>query len=63
MLVFLNDILQIPSESYVMNGGAQITFSEAPKFGDKVRIYYYRGSDNDVVEVDILETIKAGRIL
>ena len=60
MLVFLNDILQIPSESYVMNGGAQITFSEAPKFGDKVRIYYYRGSDNDVIEVDILETIKAG---
>lgn len=60
MLVFLNDILQIPSESYVMNGGAQITFSEAPKFGDKVRIYYYRGSDNDVIEVDILETVKAG---
>ena len=38
MLVFLNDILQIPSESYVMNGGVKITFSEAPKFGDKVRI-------------------------
>ena len=24
---------------------------------DKVRIYYYRGSDNDVIEVDILETV------
>ena len=30
-LIFLNDILQIPLESYVFNGGSQVTFSEAPK--------------------------------
>ena len=30
-LVFLNDILQVPRESYIFNGGSQITFSEAPK--------------------------------
>lgn len=60
MLIFLNDILQIPFESYVFNGGSQITFSEAPKAEDKVRIYYYRGSDHDVVDVDILETVKTG---
>ena len=59
-LIFLNDILQIPFESYVFNGGSQITFSEAPKLGDKVRIYYYRGSDHDVIDVDILETVKTG---
>ena len=59
-LVFLNDILQVPSESYVFNGGSQITFSEAPKSDDKLRIYYYRGSDHDVSEVDILETVKTG---
>ena len=59
-LVFLNDILQIPFESYVFNGGSQITLSEAPKLGDKLRIYYYRGSEHDVVEVDILETVKPG---
>ena len=59
-LIFLNDILQIPFESYVFNGGSQITFSEAPKAEDKVRIYYYRGSDHDVVDVDILETVKTG---
>ena len=59
-LIFLNDILQIPFESYVFNGGSQVTFSEAPKAGDKVRIYYYRGSDHDVVDVDILETVKTG---
>ena len=59
-LIFLNDILQVPSESYVFNGGSQVTFSEAPKADDKVRIYYYRGSEHDVVDVDILETVKTG---
>ena len=59
-LVFLNDIIQIPFESYVFNGGSQITFSEAPKLGDRLRIYYYRGSEHDVVDVDILETVKPG---
>ena len=59
-LVFLNDILQVPFESYIFNGGSQITFSEAPKADDKVRIYYYRGSDHDVIDVDILETVKTG---
>jgi len=59
-LIFLNDILQVPFESYLFNGGSQVTFSEAPKAGDKVRIYYYRGSDHDVVDVDVLETVKTG---
>ena len=31
---------------------------EAPKADDKLRIYYYRASDDDVLEVDILETVK-----
>ena len=59
-LIFLNDILQVPFESYIFNGGSQVTFSEPPKADDKVRIYYYRGSDHDVVDVDILETVKTG---
>ena len=44
----------------MFNGGSQVTFSEAPKADDKVRIYYYRGSEHDVVDVDILETVKKG---
>ena len=59
-LIFLNDVLQVPRESYVYSGGSQITFSEAPKADDKLRIYYYRASDDDVLEVDILETVKTG---
>ena len=42
------------------SGGSQITFSEAPKADDRLRIYYYRASDDDVLEVDILETVKTG---
>jgi len=60
LVIFLNDILQIPSESYTLTGGSLITFSEAPKAGDRMRVYFYRGSENDVVEVDILETVKPG---
>ena len=60
LLIFLNDILQVPFESYTIVGGSQITFSEPPKFGDKVRTYFYRASDNDVQTVDILETVKVG---
>ena len=59
-LIFLNDILQVPFESYIFKGGSQITFTEAPKSDDKLRIYFYRGSDNDVIDVDILETVKTG---
>ena len=69
LLVFINDILQVPGEGYIFNGGSTITFTEAPMGydasapynGDTVKIIFYRGTkDVDVVFVDILETIKVG---
>ena len=69
LLVFINDILQVPGEGYIFNGGSTITFTEAPLGynaddpynGDTVKIIFYRGTkDVDVVLVDILETIKPG---
>jgi len=69
LLVFINDILQVPGDGYVFNGGSVIRFTEAPKgydadapwSGDTVKIVFYRGSkDIDVQLVDILETIKPG---
>ena len=69
LLVFINDILQVPGEGYTFNGGSTITFTEAPLGydssapynGDQVKIIFYRGSkDIDVVLVDVLETIKPG---
>lgn len=61
LLVFINDILQVPGEGYVFNGGSILTFTEAPKPGDKSKILFYRGSGSvDVVDRDILETVKVG---
>jgi len=69
LLVFLNDILQVPNEAYTFTGGSVITFSEPPKgtssdgsiIGDKCKILFYKGSgDIDVVFRDVLETVKPG---
>ena len=63
LLIFINDILQIPGESYEFEGGTQVTFTEPPKTDSKIVILYFKGSDADVVEVDIRETIKTGDII
>jgi hypothetical protein len=61
LLVFINDILQVPGNGYIFNGGSTITFPEPPKPGDLSKILFYKGNgDVDVISVDILETIKQG---
>jgi hypothetical protein len=61
LLVFINDILQIPGLSYKFNGGSVIEFTEPPKLGDSSKIIFYRGTPEvDVVFNDILETVKIG---
>lgn len=69
LLVFINNILQVPGQGYIFDGGSTITFTEAPKGatlddpngGDKSKILFYRGTPNvDVLDVDILETIEPG---
>ena len=60
-LVFLNDVLQVPGSGYQFAGGSVITFTEAPKSGDTCKIIFYRGSGSiDVIERNILETVKLG---
>ena len=64
LLVFINDILQVPGGGYTFPGGSIITFTEPPKIGDTSKILFYRGSGSvDVVDVDILETVKIGDTL
>ena len=64
LLVFINDVLQVPGQAYTFNGGSVIKFSEAPKRGDTSKIIFYKGTpDIDVVFVDILETVKIGDTL
>jgi hypothetical protein len=61
LLVFINDILQVPGEGYIFTGGSTIRFTEPPKVGDTSKILFYRGTPNvDVIDVDILETVKIG---
>ena len=62
LLVFVNEILQIPGNSYKFDGGSQITFTEPLKIGDKLTINFYKGSgsDLDVIDREVLETIKYG---
>jgi len=64
LLVFINDILQVPGEGYIFDGGSFIDFTEAPKSGDKSKLLFYQGTSSvDVTNVDILETIKPGDIV
>jgi hypothetical protein len=61
LLIFINDILQEPGKGYIFPGGSIIRFTEPPKVGDTSKILFYRGSGSiDVVDVDILETVKIG---
>jgi len=61
LLIFVNDILQVPGSGYIFNGGSLITFTEAPKVGDTCKILFYRGSGSiDVIDRNILETVKIG---
>ena len=62
LLIFVNSILQKPGVAYEFNGGSSITFTEAPKVGDDIRIVFYKGSGDelDVVDREVLETIKYG---
>jgi len=61
ILVLLNDVIQIPNESYIFDGGNNITFLEPPNEDDNCEILFYRGTSGiDVVDVDIIETLKVG---
>ena len=61
ILIFINDILQIPNQSYIFKGGSLIIFAEPIPKDYTSRIIFYRGTrDIDVEEVDIVEPIEVG---
>lgn len=61
LLIFINDIYQVPNQSYFFEGGSTFRFSEPPVLGDKcVIVFYYGTTEVDTRLVDILETIKIG---
>ena len=61
IILTLNDVLQVPGEGYEFDGGGTITFTEAPNATDVMRMFFYRGTGGaDVVDRDIIETVKVG---
>ena len=61
LLVFVNNIPQVPGKGYKFPGGSVITFTEAPKVGDTIEIIFYKGTGSeDVVDRAVLETVKQG---
>jgi hypothetical protein len=61
LLIFINDVLQIPGESYIFEKGSIVTFLEPPKKGDKSRIFFYKGTRNiDTEFIDVIEEIEEG---
>jgi len=61
LLVFLNNVLQVPGDAYTFDGGSTIRFSTAPRFGDNCSIIFYRGtSEIDTIDVEVLDSIKVG---
>ena len=60
LLIFLNDVLQNPETDYTFNGGTRITFQEAPKYGSKLKIYFYVGSSEDYLVIDVDQSVKPG---
>lgn len=61
LMVFINDILQVPGQSYTLKGGGILVFSEPPKEDYTSRIIFYRGTEGvDVNLVDVISPIEIG---
>ena len=64
LLIWINDILQVPGKGYKFDGGSVVTFTEAPKKDDTSKVIFYKGSGAaDVVDREIIETVKKGDTL
>jgi len=60
LLIFVNGVLQLPNTNYIFEGGTSFEFTSAPQPDDQIAIYFYRGSNDDVINKEVFETIKVG---
>lgn len=60
LLIFINDILQIPQISYKFKGGSLITFNEPIPSGSNVKVYFYKGYFGDVQTGSSISNVKPG---
>ena len=60
LIVFINDVLQIPEKDYKFTSGTNILFTSAPTAGSKLKFLFYQGSTSDVVTAIPLQSVKVG---
>lgn len=60
LLIFVNDVLQIPGTSYTFLGGSQLEFSEPPPVGSTIKVYFYEGFDGDAQFFQSQTDVKEG---
>jgi hypothetical protein len=62
LLIVINGVIQDPGVAYEFEGGTSFVFTTAPRLGDNVAIFFYKGTDGDDVIVNdtINETLKRG---
>lgn len=61
LLIFINDVLQIPGVAYKFEGGSLVNFTEPIAVGSKTNVLFYSGTLGvDTRFVDIFQTIKIG---
>ena len=62
LLIVINGVIQDPGVAYEFEGGTSFVFTTAPRPGDNVAIFFYKGTDGDDVVVNdtINETLKRG---
>lgn len=60
LIVILNGVVQHPNQSYSLIAGEKLTFTEAPPANSDCMILFYRGSNADLIDVEINPEIKVG---
>lgn len=61
LIIVINDVLQVPGQGFIFDGGSILRFTEPPKAGDTSKIFFYRGTtDVDTRFTDILAIVKSG---
>ena len=53
IILTINDVLQVPGEGYIFDGGGSITLTEAPNADDVMRMFFYRGTGGELSLIHI----------
>jgi len=64
VVIFINDVLQVPGVSYTFKGGSTITFKEAPRKDDNLKFFFYKGTSGiDILPKEVTNVVQPGDTL